>query len=49
MLTVILAVTMTVPDLSAVERAYGDYLGYRVVERGQDCGMHRRSPATTTC
>jgi catechol 2,3-dioxygenase-like lactoylglutathione lyase family enzyme len=35
MLTVILAVTMTVPDLSAVERAYGDYLGYRVVERGQ--------------
>lgn len=35
MLTVIIAVTMTVPDLAAVERAYGTYLGYRVVERGQ--------------
>ena len=35
MLTVIIAVTMTVPDLAAVERAYGDFLGYRVVERGQ--------------
>lgn len=34
MLTAIIAVTMTVPDLAAVERAYGDYLGYRVVERG---------------
>lgn len=34
MLTAIVAVTMTVPDLAAVERAYGDYLGYRVVERG---------------
>ncbi len=35
MLTAILAVTMTVPDLAAVERAYGEYLGYRVVERGE--------------
>ncbi len=35
MLTVIIAVTMTVPDLAVVERAYGEYLGYRVVERGQ--------------
>jgi catechol 2,3-dioxygenase-like lactoylglutathione lyase family enzyme len=35
MLTAIIAVTMTVPDLAAVERAYGDYLGYRVVDRGQ--------------
>jgi catechol 2,3-dioxygenase-like lactoylglutathione lyase family enzyme len=35
MLTAIIAVTMTVPDLAVVERAYGDYLGYRVVERGQ--------------
>jgi catechol 2,3-dioxygenase-like lactoylglutathione lyase family enzyme len=34
MLTVIIAVTMTVPDLAVVERAYGAYLGYRVVERG---------------
>lgn len=35
MLTAIIAVTLTVPDLAAVERAYGDYLGYRVVERGR--------------
>jgi catechol 2,3-dioxygenase-like lactoylglutathione lyase family enzyme len=35
MLTAIIAVTMTVPDLASVERAYGDYLGYRVVDRGQ--------------
>jgi catechol 2,3-dioxygenase-like lactoylglutathione lyase family enzyme len=35
MLTVIIAVTLTVPDLAAVERAYGDFLGFRVVERGQ--------------
>src|SRR5512139_1395208 len=34
MLTAIIAVTLTVPDPAAVERAYGDYLGYRVVERG---------------
>jgi catechol 2,3-dioxygenase-like lactoylglutathione lyase family enzyme len=34
MLTVIIAVTMTAPDLAAVERAYGEFLGYRVVERG---------------
>ena len=34
MLTAILAVTMTVSDLASVERAYGDYLGYRVVDRG---------------
>lgn len=34
MLTVIVAVTLTVPDLAAVERAYGGYLGYRVVGRG---------------
>ncbi len=34
MLTVIIAVTMTAPDLATVERAYGEFLGYRVVERG---------------
>ena len=34
MLTAIIAVTLTVPDLGAIERAYGSYLGYRVVERG---------------
>jgi len=34
MLTVIIAVTMTAPDLAAVERAYGEFLGYRVLERG---------------
>jgi len=34
MLTVIIAVTMTAPDLAAIERAYGEFLGYRVVERG---------------
>lgn len=34
MLTAIIAVTLTVPDLTAIERAYGGYLGYRVVERG---------------
>jgi len=34
MLTVIIAVTMTAPDLAVVERAYGEFLGYRVVERG---------------
>jgi catechol 2,3-dioxygenase-like lactoylglutathione lyase family enzyme len=35
MLTVIIAVTLAVPDLASVERAYGDFLGYRVVERGR--------------
>ncbi len=35
MLQVIIAVTMAVPDLAVVERAYGEYLDYRVVERGQ--------------
>jgi catechol 2,3-dioxygenase-like lactoylglutathione lyase family enzyme len=39
MLTVIIAVTLTVPDPASVERAYGDYLGYRVVERGQLTGQ----------
>lgn len=34
MLTAIVAVTMTAPDLAVVERAYGDFLGYRVVDRG---------------
>jgi catechol 2,3-dioxygenase-like lactoylglutathione lyase family enzyme len=34
MLTAIIAVTLTVPDLGAVERAYGGYLGYEVVDRG---------------
>jgi hypothetical protein len=34
MLTAIIAVTLTVPDLGAIERAYGSYLDYRVVERG---------------
>jgi len=35
MLKVILMVTMSAHDLSAVERAYHDYLGYKVVERGR--------------
>lgn len=39
MLTVIIAVTLTVPDLAAVEEAYGRYLGYRVVERGNVSGQ----------
>lgn len=34
MLTSIIAVTITAPDLAAVERAYGQYLDYRVVDRG---------------
>ena len=34
MLTAIIAVTLTVPDLGAIERAYGGHLGYEVVERG---------------
>ena len=34
MLTAIIAVTLTVPDLAAIERAYGGHLGYEVVERG---------------
>lgn len=34
MLTAIIAVTMTAPDLAPVERAYVDYLDYRVVARG---------------
>jgi catechol 2,3-dioxygenase-like lactoylglutathione lyase family enzyme len=35
MLGPILAVTLAVPDLAAVERAYGDTLGYQVVDRGE--------------
>ena len=35
MLGPILAVTMTVADLAPIEAAYGSYLGYKVVERGQ--------------
>ncbi|MEQ8733888.1 MAG: VOC family protein [Rhodospirillaceae bacterium] len=35
MLGPILAVTLAVPDLAAAERAYGDTLGYQVVERGE--------------
>lgn len=35
MLGPILAVTMTVADLAPIEAAYGTYLGYKVVERGQ--------------
>ncbi len=34
MLEAIIAVTLTAPDLAAVERAYAEYLSYRVVERG---------------
>lgn len=34
MLSVILIVTITASDLSAVERAYRDYLDYKVIERG---------------
>jgi catechol 2,3-dioxygenase-like lactoylglutathione lyase family enzyme len=34
LLVSILAVTIVVPDLDAVEAAYGSFLGYRVVERG---------------
>lgn len=33
MLSAILAVTLVVSDLAAVERAYVEWLGYRVVER----------------
>jgi catechol 2,3-dioxygenase-like lactoylglutathione lyase family enzyme len=35
MLGPILAVTLAVPDLAAAERAYGDTLGYQVIERGE--------------
>ena len=35
MLGPILAVTLAVPDLTAVERAYGDTLGYQIVDRGE--------------
>jgi hypothetical protein len=34
MLTAILAVTLSAPDLDRVERAYVDLLDYRVAERG---------------
>jgi hypothetical protein len=34
MLTLILIVTISAPNLSVVEEAYRDYLGYKVVERG---------------
>lgn len=35
MLGPIVAVTMTVADLASIEAAYGGYLGYKVIERGQ--------------
>lgn len=35
MLGPIVAVTMTVADLAPIEAAYGNFLGYKVVERGQ--------------
>ena len=35
MLGPILAVTLAVPDLAVIERAYGETLGYQVVERGE--------------
>jgi len=35
MLTAIIAVTLTVSDVAAVEETYGEYFGYQVVERGQ--------------
>jgi hypothetical protein len=35
MLTIIIAVTLTVSDVSLVEDSYGKYFGYLVVERGQ--------------
>ena len=35
MLGPIVAVTMTVSDLAPIEAAYGKYLGYQVIERGQ--------------
>lgn len=35
MLGPIVAVTLAVPDLAAVERAYGKTLGYKVIERGE--------------
>jgi hypothetical protein len=38
MLGPIVAVTMTVADLGPIEEAYGGYLGYKVVERGQISG-----------
>ncbi|HPF27882.1 MAG TPA: hypothetical protein PK159_14955, partial [Steroidobacteraceae bacterium] len=34
MLVAIVAVTLTAPDLMAVEQAYARYLGYHTVERG---------------
>jgi len=34
MLTAIIAVTLTAPDLPSVEDAYGRWFGYRVVDRG---------------
>lgn len=35
MLGPILAVTLAVPDLAAAERAYGDTLGYKVIDKGE--------------
>jgi catechol 2,3-dioxygenase-like lactoylglutathione lyase family enzyme len=35
MLSAIVAVTLLVPDVAAIERAYGEVLSYRTVERGQ--------------
>lgn len=34
MLTAIIAVTLSAPDLSAAENAYSQWLGYRVIDRG---------------
>lgn len=50
MLGPILAVTMVVADLVPIEAAYGGYLGYKVVERGQvpsDLAQVWGAPATT--
>lgn len=35
MLTAILMVTLTVPDLAVAERAYAEWLGFKVAERGE--------------
>lgn len=35
MLSAIIAVTLTVSDISSVEETYGEYFGYRVVDRGK--------------
>ena len=38
MLGPIVAITMTVSDLKPIEAAYSNYLGYKVIERGQVAG-----------